>query len=196
MKIEYEATFPNINKDKIRDRLKKANAKRIKKEFMQKRVVFNMPKGHEIEGGWLRVRDEQDKITLSLKVVDGDKIHNQKEICLKVDNFEQALSLLEHLGCERKAYQETKREIWELDDVEITIDEWPFLEPLLEVEGKSEEEVKNVCEKLELDYKRALFCSADTLYSKKYGLTEYDINNHTPLLIFKGDNPFLNRKSK
>lgn len=43
MKIEYEATFINVNKDNIRDRLQKAGASLIKPEFLQRRVVFELP---------------------------------------------------------------------------------------------------------------------------------------------------------
>lgn len=152
MKIEYEATFPNINKDEIRQRLMAAGADLLRPEFLQKRCTFNFPVGHEIAGGWLRVRDEGDKITMTLKVVDGDQIHNQKEITLKVDDFAEAEKFLVTMGCRKKSYQETRRELWILDGVEITIDEWPFLEPCVEVEGRSEEAVKNVSEKIGFDY--------------------------------------------
>lgn len=37
MDIEYEATFLDINKDKIRQKLKGIGAELIKPEFMQKR---------------------------------------------------------------------------------------------------------------------------------------------------------------
>ncbi len=191
MEIEFEATFPNISKDEMRSKLKEAGATLKREEFMQKRIVLNLPKGHEIKGGWLRVRDEGDKITMSLKVVDGDQIHNQKEICLNIDNLKQAELFLTSLGCEKKAYQETKRELWLLDGVEVTIDEWPFLEPFLEVESTSEEKVKTACEKLNLNYKEALFCSVDTLYAKKYNITNDVFNNHSPEILFNGKNPFL-----
>jgi len=191
MYIEFEATFTNINKDDIRAKLLKAGAKLIRKEFLQKRAVFNLPSGHEIKGGWLRVRDEGDKITMSLKVVDGDKIENQKEIQLKVDNYDDAIEFLNTIGAEEKAYQETKRELWTLDGVEITIDEWPFLEPFVEIEGKSEEDVKKVTSKIELDYSKAKFCSVDTLYSEKYGFPEDRFNNHSPKVIFDMENPFI-----
>lgn len=191
MDIEYEATFPNVDKDEVRKRLKKVGAKIVKQEFMQKRIVFNFPKGHNIKGGWIRVRDESDKITMSIKIVDGNKIENQKEICLKVNSFEQASTFLQSLGCERKAYQESKRELWFLDKCEVTIDEWPFLEPYVEIEGKSEGDVKKVAEELGFDYNQALFCSVDTLYNRKYGVSEEVINNQTPEIVFNGNNPFI-----
>jgi len=158
---------------------------------MQKRVVFNLPKGHEIKGGWLRVRDEGNKITLSLKIIDGDKIENQKEVCLKVSDFNDAVLLLETIGCDKKAYQESMREIWELDGVEVVIDEWPFLKPFIEVEGKSEEEVRKVSEKLGFDYNKALFCSVDVQYCKKYRIPRNMTNLSLPNLRFNDKNPFI-----
>lgn len=193
MKIEYEATFPNINKDEARQRLKTAGAELVRPEFLQKRSTFNLPKGHEIEGGWLRVRDEQDKITMTLKVVKAGKIEEQKEITLKVDDYAQAEYFLQSIGCEKKSYQETKRELWMLENVEICIDEWPFLEPYVEVEGNNEESVKNISTKLGFDYSRALFCSVDVLYRMKYGMPEEKVDR-IPLITFESENPFLNYK--
>lgn len=190
MEIEYEATFINIDKDEMRVKLKKTGAKLIRPEFLQKRVVFDLPRGCKIKDGWLRVRDEGDKTTMTLKVVDGTKIRNQKEINLVVNDLKKADYFLTILGCRKKAYQENKRELWNLDSVEITIDEWPFLEPFLEIEGKSEKMVKSACKKLGLDYSKALFCPTGTIYSKKYGISEYIINNRIPKIIFKMKNPF------
>ncbi len=191
MQIEYEATFPNVNKDKMRQRLRKINAVLIKPEFLQKRVVFNLPKGHKVKGGWLRVRNEGDKITMSFKIVNGVKIEDQKEICLRVDDFNQAVLFLEKIGCQKKAYQENKRELWRLNDVEITIDEWPFLEPFIEIEANQENKVKTVATKLGLNWNDAFFGSVDTLYSKKYGIATDIINNQTPKIVFEQKNPFM-----
>ena len=191
MKIEYEATFINIDKQDIRERLGEIGGKLIRPEFLQKRIVFSLPKECKIKGGWARVRDEGDKITMSLKIVDGTGIKSQKEICLKVDSLEKAEELLTLLGCRKKAYQENKRELWGIDGVEVTIDEWPFLEPYVEIEGESEESVKYVTEKLGFNYKEALFCSTDTIYSKKYNISEDIINNQTPKIVFEMKNPFI-----
>jgi adenylate cyclase class 2 len=127
---------------------------------------------------------------MSLKVVDGDKIENQKEICLVVDSFDNAVKLFTSIGCEPKSYQETRRELWVLDDVEITLDEWPFLEPFVEVEGSSEAAVKAVSEKIGFDYSTALFCAVGKLYYLKYGIGPDQINN-AEKIVFDMENPFL-----
>lgn len=190
MKIEYEATFTNINKDEVRERFLQAGATLVRPEYLQKRIPFYLPKEKHRDDAWLRVRDEGDKITLSLKVIDGDKIEDQKEICLEINNFEDAVELLKAIGCEPKSYQETKRELWKLDGVDITIDEWPFLEPFVEVEGDSEEVVKKVSEKLGFNYADALFCAVGKLYQMKYGISPDGINGFKKL-VFDMENPFV-----
>jgi len=139
------------------------------------------------------VRDEGDKITMSLKVINGDKIEDQKETCIEVGNFHDAVSILEMVGCQKKAFQESNRELWKLDGIEITIDEWPFLKPFVEVEGKSEESVKRVSIAIGFDYAKALFCQAGVLYERKYKISN-EIIWQIPQIVFGGENPFLNLK--
>lgn len=183
-------------KKRLEKKLKKAGAKLIKAEFLQKRVVFNLPRGHEIPGGWIRIRDEGDKITMSLKIIDGKKMENQKETLFKISSFKKGEFFLKKIGCQKKAYQESKRELWLLDKAEVTIDEWPFLEPFVEIEGKSKKQVKKVAQKLGFDFSKALFCSVDALYGKKYNLAKEIINNQTPKIIFGKKNPFLKNQKK
>jgi adenylate cyclase class 2 len=191
MQIEYEAVFTTIDPDTFRDVLANADATLVRPEYLQKRSAFTLPTSVVAEKGWARVRDEGDKITMSVKQILGEGIESQKESCVTVDSFDQGVSLLEQLGCTKKAFQESKRELWLLDEVEVTIDTWPFLEPFVEVEGESESAVRAVSEKLGFDWMEAKFCAVDTLYSEKYGITTDRINNHTPEILFSMENPFL-----
>jgi len=75
--------------------------------------------------------------------------------------------------------------------VEITIDEWPFLEPFVEIEGPSEKMVKDVAKKLNFNYQQALFGSVDFQYAKKYNLSLEKINKTTPKIVFNMANPFV-----
>lgn len=192
MDIEYEAKFLNIEKDEMRQRLEKAGAKLVRPEYMQRRIPFHLPKEKQNKNSWLRVRDEGDKITLSLKIIDGEGIEGQKEICLEVDNFDNSVKLLEAIGCESKSYQETKRELWKLDDAEVTIDEWPFLEPFIEIESSSEDSVKKVAEKLGFNYADGIFGGVGKLYKMKYGIHPDEVNN-LPKIVFDMGNPFIKK---
>ncbi|PLX27901.1 adenylyl cyclase [Candidatus Parcubacteria bacterium] len=191
MKIEYEATFKEVNKEDIRARLEKTGAVLKKKEFLQKRTTFNLGSYKDGQHAWVRVRDEGDRITMSYKEVNGSKIEDQKEIELLVNDYQVAERFVLALGCEKKAYQETKRELWELDGVEIMIDTWPFLDPFIEIEGKTAEAVKDTVQKLGFEYGEAIFGSVDVLYNEKYGVSKNTINNKTPLIVFDMENPFV-----
>jgi adenylate cyclase class 2 len=194
MKIEYEAKFLDINKDKIRKKLRAIGARLIKSEFLQKRFNFHLPGKLRENRAWLRVRNESDKITLSLKKIDGKKIHNQKELNIEISDFETGVKILKSIGCEIRMYQETKREIWQFKKVEITIDTWPFLRPFVEIESDSEVKVKMAARKLGMDYKKAVFGPVGRVYKMKYGISPSFYEGKNQKLTFESRNPFLNHK--
>lgn len=188
--IEYEAKFTEIVRDSFREKLKDVGATLVRPEYMQKRVVFGLPEGHEVPFGRVRVRDEGDKITMSFKIVGKEKMEDQKEICLEIDNFDNGILFLSSIGCPRKTFVESKRELWKLDQAEVTIDEWPYLEPYVEIESDSEESVKKVAAKVGLDYSKAIFGGAGQLFARKYGISDSAVNE-VPSIIFNGPNPFF-----
>ncbi|GHO78393.1 hypothetical protein KSD_61640 [Ktedonobacter sp. SOSP1-85] len=187
MRTEYEATFPDVDLEEIRQRLKQCRARLEREEFLQKRYVFDLPEGQDIPGAWLRLRHEGDRITLTLKAITGQAIELQQELEIEVNDFEQTSVLLSMLGCRRRAYQESKRELWDLDGVQITLDTWPFLEPFVEVEGPSEQTVRDACAHLQLPYEEAIFGSIDQLYARRYNISREVITRQISNLAFTED---------
>ncbi len=190
METEWEATFWPVQKDDARKRLADAGAVRVYPERLMRRVNLYPP----IDSGdaeiFARVRDEGDRVTMTVKDMSGTKIEEQKEAEVVVENFEKARAVLRALGCRDKNYQETHRELWRLEETEITIDEWPFLEPFVEIEGSSEDEVRTVAEKLGFPWSEARFCSADVLYAERYGVEAQFVNRGIPILTFDIESPF------
>ena len=138
MNNEIEAQFLDINKNEIRKKLKQIGTKLVRPEVLMRRIVFDVGP-HQ----FARVRDEGDKIVMTYKNVSDDKsIMGTKEVNVVVDNYENAILLLKSCGLEEKAEQESLREVWILGEVEICIDEWPWLPPFIEVEGPSEKDNK------------------------------------------------------
>lgn len=177
METEIESKFLDINKDEIRSLLEKNGGKLIHEERFMKRKVFDYPDNRlQKIGGWVRVRDEGDIITFSYKQLIDRTIEGTKEITVNVDDFDKTCDLLISIGLDSKAYQETKRERWDLDGVEVTIDTWPWIPTFLELEGKDEEELKLVAKKLNIDYTKALHGSVEIAYQKYYNVTEEEID--------------------
>lgn len=192
MNTEYEATFLDIDRAELTKKLRALGAVLERPEYMQRRVTLELPEGKRELHTWLRVRDEGDKITLTLKSVDGKTIAGQKEILTTVGDVDNTVSLLEAIGCERKSYQESKRELWRLGDVEIAIDTWPFLEPYVEVEGPSEDTVKDASVRLGFDYETAIFDTVNGIYKQKYRKTLDELDSEVlRSFTFEMRNPFI-----
>jgi adenylate cyclase class 2 len=189
METEYEAKFLDIDKDEVRGRLTTANATLKRPEFFQKRWVFDLPTEKRSRQNFMRVRDEGGIITMTWKEFAGTEIDNPQEIELIVDSFDNAVEILKQIGCVASSFQESYRELWHLDDAKITIDTWPFYPPFVEIEGTSEEIVRNASTKTGFDYNKALFCGVSKLFKTKYG--EHINIRDMPKLTFDMPNPFI-----
>ncbi len=183
MDIEFEATFTGVDKESMRATLTKTGAILVKKEALMRRTVFHPP--IDVPGGWMRVRDEGDVITMSLKVVNGTAIEDQKEAMVTVNDFDAAVNFLEAIGAKQKAYQETLREVWTLNGADVTIDTWPGLRPFVEIEAANEGIVRTVSECLGFQYADAKFCEVSTVYFEELGIPKDIMKDHTPLITFE-----------
>lgn len=141
----------------------------------------------EDDKGWVRVRDEGGKITLSYKQTGDRTLHGTKEVSVNVNDFDNACLFLESIGLESKSFQETKRESWKYGDIEIELDTWPWIPGFVEIEAGSENELRETAAKLNLDFGKALHGSVELAYQALYDVTEDEINNW-PEICF-GDVP-------
>lgn len=178
MKTEIEAKFLNIDIDEFRNRLESLGASRVQSERLMKRIILDFPDGRlDRIGGWVRVRNEGDKTTLSYKQQNDDSLHGTKEINIVVSDFNETSELLNAIGLSEKSYQETKRESWVLDNTEIEIDTWPWVPSFVEVESKDEELLNVVLKKLDLKLENAFHGSVAVVYKQYYDVSEEEVNN-------------------
>ncbi len=197
METEIEAKFTDINPDQVRMMLEKIGAKREYPEILMKRKVFDYPDWRlEKIGGWIRVRDEGDKITLSYKQLNDRTLHGTKEVSVVIDNFEKTCELLVAAGLMETSYKETKREKWMYGDVEITIDTWPWIPTFIEIEGEDEKSVKSVAEKLGFDWGKAMHGSVETVYQMHFDFTEAEIDRWKSITFIPEPDWLLARKKK
>ena len=177
METEIEAKWLHIDKDLFRATLHSVGAELVAQERKMVRQVFDFPDMRlENDGGWVRIRDEADKVTMSYKQLNDRSLHGTKEVTLTVDNFGNAHSFLEALGLQSNAIQETMRESWTLDGASIEIDTWPWIPSFVEIEAKDERELFRVANLLGLDLKEALHGSVETAYQAEYDVTEAEVD--------------------
>jgi len=178
MTPEIEAKWLNIDHDEIRAKLQKLGAEQTRPKTDMTRAVFEDAAGKmQKKRQWVRVRDEGGQITMSLKQTFDESLCGTHEVCLNVDNFARAVEFLEQIGLVQKAFQETRRESWTLDDAEIDLDEWPWLPPFVEIEAASEEIVARVAEKLGLNMADGQPAAVDSVYAAYYDVTPADVNS-------------------
>jgi hypothetical protein len=67
-----------------------------------------------------------------------------------------------------KSLQESKRETWLLEECEVVLDEWPWLNPYIEIEGASEEALQSCVQKLALKWSDRVFGDAMSAYRVQY----------------------------
>lgn len=178
METEVEAKFLDINVEKLRLKLKAVGAILEYSERPMRRKTYDdkMASLRKI-GGWVRLRDEGDKITLSYKQLNDRTLHGTGEITVIVNDFETTDKLLQVIGFQEKAFQETKREKWILAESEITIDTWPWIPTFVELESSNEETIRKLAKLLGLEWDRALHGSVETAYQKYYDVTEDEIDS-------------------
>ncbi len=167
MNTEIEAKFINVDHDDIRQKLRSIGATlEVPMRFMR-RVTIDSP---EMLGknGFLRVRDQGDKTTLTYKQFDTLSVAGAKEIEVDVSDFQATIDLLAAAGLTHKSFQESKRETWTLGSTEIVLDLWPWLNPYIEIEGKSEADVRNVAAQLGFNWDDAVFGDVMAAYQQQY----------------------------
>ena len=180
MTTEIEAKFPNVDTDDLRARLKALGGVLVHPErFMRRKNFDRTDRSLQKVGGWIRVRDEGEKVTLSYKQVENRTLHGTKEVSIDVGDFNATCVFLEATGFHEKAYQETKREAWRLGDADVTIDTWPWVPSFVEIEGPSEANVKDAAAQLGFEWKNAMHGSVETVYQMHYDFTEEEIDSWT-----------------
>ncbi len=174
MNTEIEAKFLNIDFDLLRDKLMAAGAECTQPmRLMRRAIIQNDTTGWN---NYIRVRDEADKVTLTYKQFESLSLHGASEIETTVGDFDKTVAILEAGGLKSKSYQESKRETWVLGEVEIVLDEWPWLKPYFEIEGPSEQAVRDTAQVLGFEWDNdACFGDVMVAYRAEYPwLTEQD----------------------
>lgn len=140
------------------------------------KLIDFINKFHNNSKKWIRVRQTNDKTTIAVKHIlanNGSDLQQMLETEIEVSNINEANNLLEALGYVYKSYQEKERITYVLNKYELDIDTWPGIPTYVEIEGESEDDLKNILNKLGYSMKDTVSCTADEIY-ERYGLSMFD----------------------
>lgn len=176
---EIECKFLDVDVAELEKKLKALGAK---KEFSRifRRYVMDFPDRRlDNQHSWLRIRDEGDKVTFTYKqrkgVKDGQSDEGMREIEVVVSDFEHTAEIMRAIGMENKFYEENRRTLYRLGDVEFAIDEWPLIPPYLEIESDSWDKVDEAAKKLGFSLKDKRIFSTAQVY-KINGINEKEFS--------------------
>jgi adenylate cyclase class 2 len=165
---ELEIKLLNIDRSKVLKNLKKAKAKKI---FAPTKIIETYftdgKKNSPFTGLRLRTIGRKCELTLKYKRTDSNFLQRE-ELESEVSNYAQMRLILERLGY--KAFRERQkiREEYEILGVKIDIDQYPKIPCFLEIEGKSQKQIKSVIKELDLGaYLLSSLTATDLLKSYK-----------------------------
>ena len=189
MEVEYEGRMLDVSPAEIREKARALGGHMKAPLTLYRRSVFKLC---DIERGFVRVRDEGDKTTLTAKIFKNKDFPEEYELKIQ-DSFESGQAFLRALNLTEKAYHETIREKWFIprrvgstrELCELTIDYIPGLPAYSEIECKSQRDLRHACKLLGVKYGDLLFGGYGNVFMHYYGMSAKDINDDISQLTFQ-----------
>ena len=170
MKTEIECRLLDVDVKNFIEKLKRNNATFVG-DWLQVRNCYDFNPVRS--NSWIRLRTNGVETTLTIKEITNSKIDGTKECEIVVSTFETTDEILNRLGYFARSKQENRRIRFVLDDVEIDIDFWPLIPTYVEFESATEEKIKNLCKKLNIDFNNLVSVGVEEIY-KHYGINLKD----------------------
>jgi adenylate cyclase class 2 len=185
MPKEFEAKFLNIDITTIKNKLRENGATKVHDPLKFYRLIFKRCEEKGDKSGFVRIRDEGKKITMTTKIFNDKKFPEEREVTIN-ESFEKGCEFLKAIGIEEKSYQETMREKWSHPLAhEITFDIVPGLPIYMEIDCTSEDNLNKLVALLDLDKSNMKYGSFDKTYTEYYDIPSDNIIHKTPSLTFK-----------
>lgn len=178
MAQEIETKVLDIDPEDIKQKLMSLGAEKIKETRLT--VDWYKEKGSEVgeEPWFLRIRgDSAGKYEVTWKARSEilGTARRHKEINFNIPEPEKLADLFEELGLEKYAHQEKDRISFSYKDWQFDLDQYPNMPAYLEIEGTSEENVKEAMNLLGLQNNKTWANGERILIQETYGLDWYDM---------------------
>jgi len=184
--MEIEAKFYLTHLEDIRKRLIAHGALLKIDRLFERNLRFDTP-DRELAGKKHVLRLRQDnRATLTFKRPRG-QVETREEFEIEIDDFESGRKILEALGYTVTTLYEKYRETYQIDSIQVMLDELPF-GCFVEIEGPSIEAIRQMSDQLELPWERRVQASYVELFDRIRRPLEIDFEEIT-FENFKGIAP-------
>jgi adenylate cyclase class 2 len=177
---EIEVRFLEIDANALKNRLRELGAEDFGEDMFEEIIAYKNAEWLGYKRKFVRLRKTKNEISLTYKHQEKDTIDGTEEIEFRVDDFENAELFLKRIGFDffmRK--QQKKRHTFKLNGVTADIDTWPKVPTYVELEGESEQALKDAAQKLNLDWAKAIFENPRMIIEKYYGIPVAKLTSFT-----------------
>lgn len=168
MEKEIEVRFLEIDKEALIKKLSELGAKDLGDNMLEEIIFYDKDLKWREEHKHIKLRKSGDKVTVTYKENKGQKIDSAVEIEFEVSDMKKAEALLEKTGVVGHRHQQKMRHKFKLGEVIADIDTWPKVPTYVELEGPSEEVIREVAQKLGLDWAKAVTLSPAIVLENVY----------------------------
>ncbi|MGB2940032.1 MAG: class IV adenylate cyclase [Candidatus Dormiibacterota bacterium] len=146
--VETELKYLGPDLEAVRPRLREGGARlAVPRELETNTILDDSAGSLRSSDRLLRLRNQRE-LTVKLPIHD-DRFKSRREITAMVEG-DAIEELLAGLGYQVVFRYEKYREYWELDGLSITLDELPFIGPVVEIEGEPDK-IEGIAHRLGLE---------------------------------------------
>jgi len=167
---EIEVRFLEIDEAALKARLHELGAEDQGEHLLKEVICYDEALVWRDEQKFVRLRERDGVVHLTYKDQSVNTIDGTEEIEFDASDMASAELFLERLGFPAYRHQEKKRHTFVLDGVMVEIDTWPKIPTYVELEGESEEALREVADKLGFDWADAVVDNARMVIENHYGI--------------------------
>jgi predicted adenylyl cyclase CyaB len=178
--LEIERKILDIDVKAVIEKLTQLGAEKTYEGLLHVRYFDTATGKIREQGDLLRVRQFEGRhveivYKTNKRIEDGCKFYD--EYTFEGKDFDDAIDFFKHLGYSVTCSYEKKRTIFEVEDAEIVIDEYPKISPFLEIEAKDTKTIDDLVARLELENNESSCETINELLKRKY--PDIELNNLT-----------------
>jgi len=165
---EIEVKFLEIDKSALIDKLHALGATDLGEEIISEQIFYDKERKWIDEHKFVRIRKTSKGAFLTYKHTEDRTATGTLEIEFRITEPEKVKDFLEAINLPMFREQEKKRHKFKLGGVVVDIDSWPQIPTYVELEGPTENSIKNAAVKLEFDWNKGVFGTAAQVIEEVY----------------------------
>lgn len=165
---EVEVRFLEIDPIQLKSKLTQLGAQDLGEELLKETIFSDEAGKWPAKQTRIRIRTSSKGIKLAYKEHHEDSATGTTEIEFEIGDAEKCAALLKKLHVIPWREQEKKRHTFQLGEVTVDIDTWPQVPTYVELEGPSEEALKQAAKQLGLTWSEVILENAQRVIEKYY----------------------------